>query len=186
MPNIRLAQRYAKALLDIAVEKGELETVHTDILWLQQVCKTNRDVVNLLNSPIIKPDTKKKVFEAAFQLQSPISIAFINLLVSKTREKHLPEIITAFVEQYKQKNNIRTVTVTTAVPMTATMRQSFLSQIKTNKGFDKVEMVEKVSPELIGGFVLQVGDKLIDASIAYDLKNISRQFKNNDFIYGIR
>ena len=61
MPNPRLATRYAKALLDLAVEKGQLEQVYADMQWIQAVCKSNRDFVNLLRSPIITADVKKKV-----------------------------------------------------------------------------------------------------------------------------
>ena len=61
MPNPRLATRYAKSLIDLAIEKGQLEKVFADMQWLQAVCKSNRDFVNLLRSPIIKGDTKKKI-----------------------------------------------------------------------------------------------------------------------------
>jgi len=61
-----------------------------------------------------------------------------------------------------------------------------VEQVKKTAGFQQVELHEKVDPALIGGFVLQVGDQLVDASIAYDLKNIAKQFESNDFIYNIR
>ena len=64
MPNPRLATRYAKSLIDLAIERSELEKVFADMQWLNSVCKTNRDFVNLLSSPIIKGDTKKKIMEA--------------------------------------------------------------------------------------------------------------------------
>jgi F-type H+-transporting ATPase subunit delta len=58
--------------------------------------------------------------------------------------------------------------------------------VKKSAGFQLVELEERIDPDLIGGFVLQVGDKLVDASIAYDLKNIAKQFESNDFIYSIK
>ena len=61
MINTRLATRYAKSLLDLAVERNELEKVFADMEWLQAVCKGNRDFVVLLRSPVIKPDTKIKI-----------------------------------------------------------------------------------------------------------------------------
>ena len=64
MQNPRLATRYAKALIDLSIEKGQLEQVFADMQWLQAVCKSNKDFVNLLRSPIIKPDVKKKIVEA--------------------------------------------------------------------------------------------------------------------------
>jgi F-type H+-transporting ATPase subunit delta len=66
------------------------------------------------------------------------------------------------------------------------MRNAILDQVKKSAGFENLEMEEKIDPDLIGGFVLQVGDKLVDASVAYDLRQIAKQFENNDFIYKIR
>ena len=61
MPNPRLASRYAKALIDLAIEKGQLEEVAADAQWLKAVCKESRDFLNLLRSPIIKGDSKRKI-----------------------------------------------------------------------------------------------------------------------------
>ena len=107
MPNPRLATRYAKALIDLAIEKGKLEEVYADMQWLQSVCKTNRDFVNVLRSPIIKGDVKKKIIEAVTTGRiNEITNAFIRLIITKGRESNLPEISSAFVAAYKEKKNI--------------------------------------------------------------------------------
>ncbi|MEO5564726.1 MAG: ATP synthase F1 subunit delta [Chitinophagaceae bacterium] len=186
MPNPRLATRYAKSLIDLANERGELEKVFEDMKWLQAACK-NRDFVNLLRSPVIKPDTKKKIVGAVTEGKlSPITAGFNTLLITKNRESNLPEIITAFIEQYQKQKNIYTVKLTTATPVNEAVKQAITDQVKKSGGFEHIELEEKVDESIIGGFVLQVGDKLVDASIAYDLKEIARQFENNDFIYKIR
>jgi F-type H+-transporting ATPase subunit delta len=82
--------------------------------------------------------------------------------------------------------NIHTIHLTTAIPVSDSVKQAIVTQVKKSAGFDNVEVEDKLNPDIIGGFVLQIGDKLVDASIAYDLKAIARQFKNNDFIYKIR
>ena len=187
MQNPRLASRYAKSILDLAIERGELEKVYADMQWLQAVFKSNRDFVNLLRSPIIKNDTKRKILEAVTNGNiSELTAGFNRLLVAKNRERFLPEIINAFIAAYKSHHHIRTVQLTTATPVTDSMRNAIVEQVKKSAGFDKVELEEKVNPELIGGFVLQVGDQLVDASVAYDLRAIAKQFENNDFIYKTR
>jgi F-type H+-transporting ATPase subunit delta len=187
MPNPRLATRYAKSLIDLAIERGELEKVFADMKWLNSVCKTNRDFVNLLRSPIIKGDTKKKIMEAVTNGRiSEMTAAFNRLLITKGRESNLPEITSAFITAYKLKKNIQTIKLTTAAPVTDAVKEAIITQVKKSAGFQNVELEEKVNPDIIGGFVLQVDDKLIDASIAYDLKAIARQFENNDFIYKIK
>ena len=123
MQNPRLASRYAKSILDLAIERGELEKVYADMQWLQAVCKSNRDFVNLLRSPIIKNDTKRKILEAVTNGNiSELTAGFNRLLVAKNRERFLPEIINAFIAAYKSHHHIRTVQLTTATPVTDSMR----------------------------------------------------------------
>jgi F-type H+-transporting ATPase subunit delta len=187
MPNPRVASRYAKSLLDLAVEKGQLEQVYSDMLYLQRLTKESREFLNLLRSPVVKAETKSKALTAVTKGRvSDLTTAFINLMVSKARESALPEIITSFIKQYKEKKGIQIVKLTTAVPMTDNVRNAIIARVKETENIQNLELEEIVNPNIIGGFILQTGDKLIDASIAYDLKNISREFENNDFIYKVR
>lgn len=187
MPNPRLATRYAKSLIDLSVEKGQLEEVYADMQWLQAVCKSNLDFVSLLRSPVITGDKKIKILEAVSGGKlSKLTTAFNALLIHKSRESNLPEIATAFITQYKEYKNIHTIKLTTAGPASDNIKNAIVEQVKKTGGFDNIELEEKVDENIIGGFVLQIGDKLIDASIAYDLKVIAKQFENNDFIYKIR
>src|SRR6266576_6538797 len=187
MPNPRLASRYAKSLIDLAIEKDQLEKIFADMQWLQQLCKQSRDFTALLRSPVIKPDQKQKAVGSVIAGKvSDITAIFIRLLISKGRESNLPEIITAFINQYKQYKNIYTVKLTTATPLNEDLKNAIINQIRKTSDMKDIELETTVNENLIGGFVLQAGDKLIDASIAYDLKQIARQFENNDFVYRIR
>lgn len=187
MPNPRLASRYAKSLIDLAIEKGQLEQVFADMQWLQAVNKSNKDFVNLLRSPIIKADVKKKILDAVTAGNlGELTTAFTTLLIRKSRESNLPEIVNAFIDQYKKHKNIQVIKLTTATPVSDSLKKAIVEQVKKTAGFQQIELEEKINPELIGGFVLQVGDQLVDASIAYDLRTIAKQFENNDFIYKVR
>lgn len=187
MTNPRLATRYAKSLIGLAVEKGQLEQVFGDMQVLQAICKGNRDFVNLLKSPVIKPGTKKKIVEAVTNGKiGELTAAFNRLLITKGRENSLPEIISAFIDQYKQIKHIYTVKLTTATPASETLKNEILTHLRQTTKMQDIELETKVNEDIIGGFVLQVGDKLVDASIAYDLKEVARQFENNDFIYKVR
>src|SRR6187397_1877839 len=176
MPNPRLASRYAKSLLDLAVERGQLEQAYADMQVMQQICNGNRDFVNLLRSPVLKSDAKRRIIEAVTKGKiSELNTAFNAVLVSKARESVLPEIITAFISQYKEHENIHTVKLITAVPVSDSVKTAIINQVKKEGGIENVELVDSVDPDIIGGFVLQVGDKLVDASISYDLRTIARQ-----------
>ncbi len=187
MPSPRIATRYAKSLMDLAIEQNQLEAVYADMKWMSDVCKQNRDFVNMLRSPIIKADAKQKIVAAITDKNiGNLTASFNKLVISKGREPILPEIASAFIDSYKQYKGIHTLHLTTASPISDATRQSLVDQVKKSAGFQQIELHEKVDPSLIGGFVLQVGDKLVDVSIAYDLKNIAKQFESNDFIYSIR
>jgi len=187
MPNPRLASRYAKSLIDLAIEKNQLENVFADMQWLQQVARSHRDFTNLLRSPIIKADKKKKVVDAVIKSKvSGITSSFIDLLIIKGRESNLQEIIGSFISLYKVHKNIHTVKLITATPLNDELKNKIIAQIKKTSSMKNIELETVVDKELIGGFVLEAGDKLIDASVAHELKQISRKFENNDFVYRLR
>jgi len=187
MPNPRLAYRYAKSLLDLAIEKGQLEKIYEDMLYLQQLTTVSRDLLNLLRSPIVSSDKKVAVMKAVTGKNvSEITAAFTHLLIDKGRETELPEIIGAFIKQYKDKKGIHTVKLTTAVPVNDAIKAQIVDQVKRTSNLQTIELETTIDPNLIGGFILQAGDKFIDASLAYDLKQIARQFDNNDFVYKVR
>jgi F-type H+-transporting ATPase subunit delta len=187
MPNPRLASRYAKSLIDLSIERGQLEPVYNDLLFLQQLTKASRDFLNLLRSPVVSADKKQSIINALTEGKiGEMTNAFTRLLVNKGREGDLPEIITSFIQQYKQKKNIHTVKLTTATEVSEEVKNNIIAQVQKTSDLKNIELETVVDPKIIGGFVLQTGDKLVDASIAYDLKEIARQFENNDFIYKVR
>lgn len=187
MPNPRLASRYAKSLLDLAVEKGQLEQVYNDMVYLQEVIKSSREFLSMLRSPVITSDKKQKVIDAITKGSiSEMSNAFTRLLIAKGREVELQEIIGAFIKQYKIKKGIHTLRLTTAVPISDSVKKLLIEQVKKTSDIQDIEVEEKIDPSIIGGFILQAGDKLVDASISYSLKEVARQFDNNDFIYKVR
>jgi F-type H+-transporting ATPase subunit delta len=187
MPNPRLAGRYAKSLLDLAIEKGQLDAVYSDMLYLDAAIRSSRELVVLLKSPIVKADKKGKILEAITAGKiSVITATFSKLLLNKGREFYLPEIVTAFIAQYKENKGIHTVKLTTAIPVSEELKQELLEKIRVGKNMQHLELNTEVNEALIGGYVLEIGDELVDASIAFDLHNIKKQFQNNDFVYKIR
>lgn len=187
MLNPRLAGRYAKSLLDLSVEQGNLEAVYNDMLLLQGIMRSNREFVALLRSPIISADKKDKILAAVTEGRiTPLTAAFNKLLVAKSRESSLPEIATAFISQYKAMKNIYTVKLTTAAPVSNAVKSAIVARIRSTSDMQYIELETTVNENLIGGFTLQAGDKLVDASIASNLKDIARQFENNDFLYKLQ
>lgn len=187
MNNPRLATRYAKSIIDLAVEENQLDTVYADMQFILRICKTNQDFVALLRSPIIKPATKGKIIESIIKERvSVITAGFIKLLVTKAREVNLPEIAGAFVDQYNELNNIHKVKITTAVQMSDAVRDSILAKVQAGSPSNNLDLETVVNSDLIGGFILETDGRLIDGSILRDLKDMKKQFLNNDYLHKIR
>jgi F-type H+-transporting ATPase subunit delta len=187
MQNPRLAGRYAKSLIGLATEQNQLPAVYADMKYLAAICKSNPDFVAVLRSPIIHGDHKAKILDAITTDKiSPLTKAFNTLLIKKGREQSLPEITTAFIEQYNTIHGIRRVKITTAVPVSEALKMSILDHVKGDTPADKIELETAVNEALIGGFVLEAGDTLIDASVLRDLKDVRKQFLNNDYIQKLR
>ena len=186
MQNPRLATRYAKSLLDLSVEQNELAEVYADMKLLQQINKSNPDFVALLRSPIITSDKKDKIIDAVVgDKVSKLTMLFVRLLTAKTRESNLPEIVTAFITQYNKLKNIQTVKLTTATAISDDLKNSIIAKLKDSVTGD-IEIETSVQDELIGGFKLEIGGTLIDATILRDLNDVRKQFLNNEYIHNIR
>lgn len=187
MPNPRLAARYAKSLVSLSQEKGSLEAVYADMCYISEVCKQSKEFVNLLRSPIIKADQKGKIMEAVTHGKiGALSEAFITLLIKKGRESDLPEMAQAFVQQYQEIKGIHLVTLTTATPVGESVKQYIEQKVKQEKGLGTVQLETVVDEKIIGGFMLEMDNQLLDASILRDLKDIKRQFDKNLFVHNIR
>lgn len=183
MRNPRLASRYAKSLVDLALEKKQLEPVYTDMKLLQSIAKTNPDVVSLLNSPIIKADKKNKILTAILTGQiSELTASFITLLVNKGRESVLPEIADAFIGQYQEIKNIHKVKITTAAPLDAAGLADLVKHIQSFFPGLEMDIETEVKESLIGGFLLETGNQLFDGSIARNLEDLRKGFNSNAYV----
>src|SRR5688500_3782224 len=127
MQNPRLAGRYAKSLLDLAIERNELDAVYKDVLFLQSLCKGNRELVALLKSPVISADKKESILKAITESKiSVMTTSYNYLIIRKGREANLPEILQAFIEQYKSHKNIHVVTLTTASEVSEELKNAIV------------------------------------------------------------
>ncbi|MEP6597150.1 MAG: ATP synthase F1 subunit delta [Ginsengibacter sp.] len=187
MNNPRLAIRYAKSLIDLAKEKDQLTEVYNDMKFLQGICKSNPDFIALLKSPIIPQDKKNKIIGAIITGRvSVLTSLFIKLLGTKSRESNLPEITDSYIEQYNELKDIHKVKISTATPISEEMQTAFIDKIKAVNNISNIELETVVDEKLVGGFVLEMQGKLVDASILRDLKDVKKQFQNNDYIQRLR
>jgi len=187
MPNPRLATRYAKALIDLSKEQGQLEQVYSDVLYLKSIFESSQELINFLNNPVITSEEKLQVVKAVdSQHTGEITKSFNRLLIQKGRENYLPEIAEAFIQQYKDFKGIVTITLITAIPASEEVKNVIINRIKKDGQMKEVDLVCIVQEDIIGGFILEGNGKRIDASVSYDLTKIKNRFLTNEFIYRFR
>lgn len=183
MVDSRAASRYVKSLLGLAVEKNALEEVHSDMQMFSKLIDENRAFELLLRNPIIKHDKKRNILQKVFSGKvHPLTMSIFEILTRKNREPLLPAIAKEFHTAYNLHKGIGKATITTAVPLDSELRSEFEGITKKLSKTAKVELIEKVDKDMIGGFVLNVGDRQVDASIKNKLKALKVQFSNNPYI----
>ncbi len=178
MKETRIAYRYAKSFLTLALEHGEIDKAYIDMKNISEVCRQSKKLSLLLKSPIVKPDKKTDILREIFSTRlGKLSLSFIDIIIKKRRENYLEAIAGEFQNQYKSHKNILTAIVTSAVGLDDKIRSEIIRIVRESSNAE-VELVEKEDKELIGGFILRVGDKQVDASIQRKLLNLRRDFKN--------
>mgnify|MGYP002628732595 CR=1 FL=1 len=179
----RIAHRYAKSMIQLALEKNQLEEVTRDVYLLKGATDGSRDFKLMLKSPIIHADKKMAIIKAVFDDQVGVIMrSFLDILVRKGREGWLPEALNAYVEMYNQHQGITPVVLTTAYPVSDEIRDMLMDKLRGQANLEEIEVVTKVDESLIGGYILRYEDKMIDTSIARGLAILKDDFDNNDYI----
>jgi F-type H+-transporting ATPase subunit delta len=174
MRNTKVAARYARALLDLAIEQGNLDSVLGDMQVFAATVNDSRDFELLLSSPVVKADKKIEIFQQAFEPIEKSTQDFLALITNNRRESILGDIALAFEAQVKAYRGIVPMTLTSASPLDASTRDAIIAKIQSSVD-GKLEVEEKIDESLIGGFVVRMGDQQIDASVANQLNNLKQR-----------
>lgn len=167
-----VAYRYAKALIDLANEKGVVKEVNKDMSFFEQICNENSNFVAVMANPIVRHDKKLKILNAIFENNiNPVTFSIFRVLTNKNREKLIYSISKEFQKIYNQQNGIQKVTVTTVEELTSKQKQEFILLVEDATKMN-VELEEKIDISLIGGYVLRVGDTQIDTSVKKKLNEL--------------
>ncbi len=182
MKETKIANRYAKALFDLALEKGLIDQVKDDMEMVVSVCQQNKDFRMMLQSPIIFTEKKEAILKEVFESQiQQISYFFLMIITRKKREAVLEAIAQQFVIIFKEYKNITMAKLSTAVELDKEIKNKVTALLgEQTKG--EIELSEEVTKDLIGGFVLSYDDKQYDASIKKQIKELRRDFDKNLYI----
>ena len=177
MKSTKSAIRYAKAILELSSETNAVDQVAADMERIVEAGNDTGDFQVFLNSPVIKTDKKISILKVLFPEFTDLTTSFIELITKNKREYLLTEIASAFVSLLKKQNGIVPISVTSAVKLEKQTLNQILEKLKSHVD-GAFEVTEEVDPSLIGGFVVRMEDKQIDASIASQLNRMKIELAN--------
>jgi len=176
MSELTVAARYAKALIDLAAEQNLVEVAKDDMDLIHHTLRVNPELKAVLANPIVSHFKKVKILDEVFTGKvNNLTLMFFKLVVNKSRGDVLYATAFEYVEMYDRLNHITKATVVSATPLSEENKQKMIADIQAAIG-GTIKLDTKVDPWLIGGFVLTVGDRQGDTSIANDLRKIKKEF----------
>lgn len=176
-----IAVRYAKALFDLAKENNNLEIVSNDIDLINSVVKESENFLQYFNSPIVKENKKEQLLKNVFHDKISIeTFKFLELIINNGREEYLIDICRIFNNLYLEDKNILKVQLISAVELSDNLVQEIKQKLlETYKSEIILENI--IDEKIIGGFILKVKDKQIDASVLSSLKEIRKNLTSTHY-----
>ena len=173
----RAAIRYAKAILEIALDNNVADAVGMDMKLIASTIKSNDELRNFIQNPTLKVEIKERATLAVFTETNDISKKLFRLLRENKRFEILGEIASEYLLLLNEKNGVEVAKVTTAIEMDAALKSQVLAKIAmlTTK---QVTIENIVDPSIIGGFILRIGDQQYNAAIANRLQILKRELSN--------
>lgn len=178
MIDSKVALRYAKAVLDLAVGNKVADKVEKDMRTIAATIADSKELQELLGNPVVGGAVKKDILSAIFKDSDAITEGLFSLLAENRRISLLNEVALKYIILYEQFKGQHMAYVTTALAMTPELEKKVLDRVITLTG-NKVTLQNNIDKNIIGGFILRIGDLQYDASIANKLGNLKREFTNS-------
>ncbi|MEO9870500.1 ATP synthase F1 subunit delta [Ekhidna sp.] len=172
----RIATRYAKPILELAEEMKVVDKVKADMEAFSNVCEESRDFALMLKSPIIPHQRKGEILKKIFTGKvNDLTLQAFDVITRKNRENLLEDIAEEFLHLYNVQKGFEEVSVTTSIKLDADMRKAFEKLAKEITGKEPI-LKEKVDSEIVGGYIMRLGDRQLDESISGQLKDLKLKF----------
>jgi len=179
MNGSKVAYRYAKSLLDVAQDQKILDKVYSNMILVSNTLKENPDFAEYVSSPVVKTTDKIEIAKKLFGDKiETLSLDFFILIAKNGREDVYQEITKRFIHLYDEVKGVEVAKVISAVELS----KKLLSQIQKHTSEltgKNIEIVEEINEDIIGGYILKIGDYQYDASVLNNMQRLQREFKEN-------
>ena len=177
MSSTRAAIRYAKAILDLAHSKNVADAVANDMKTIYTTITNNLELRTFILNPTIKVEVKENALIEVFADSNAVTKGLFHLLFENKRFEILGEIANEYNNLNDEANGVQVAQVTTAIAIDAELEAKVLAKIATFSD-KKITIENIVDPTIIGGFILRIGDKQYNASVANRLQALKRELSN--------
>jgi F-type H+-transporting ATPase subunit delta len=168
-----IATPYAEALLQVAESRKETDTVAEQARGLLAIWNDSSELRAAMGSPVLEPEAKKAALAKLFADQLTPSVQnLLKLLADRQRIAVLDVVLIRFLELYRELKGITLAQVTSATALSDEQQQQLNAKVRAIAGTQDVEFDLKVDPSLIGGFVVSMGSRVIDASLSGQVRRL--------------
>ena len=171
----RAAIRYAKAIIEIATDSNNTTAVNNDMKTIVSAIKESEELKDFLSNPIVNGTVKMSALSEIFPSLQTETKGLFQLLLANKRFEILSAIATQFNNLFDIASGVEKAVVTTAVPLTAELEVLVKNKLKEFSS-NTISITNVVDASIIGGFVLRIGDKQYNASVANKLQQLKREF----------
>ena len=170
-----IAHRYAVALFKYAAENSIEKVIFQDVCLVKEQLAASKQAMTFMNSPNVKISGKKLFLKEVFgDYVNAATLKFLHLVVDQQRQSLINDIMRIFQVIYKEKHNIYSVDISTATELDESQKLLFKQMIAQKLNGER-ELAVETKPELIGGSIIRINDKLLDTSIRGQLRRIEKQ-----------
>lgn len=179
MRTSKVAKRYAQGLLNFTQETGNTTSVFGEMKDLVNTIEKSKDLQSFFNSPIIELKKKMSVADEIFKSFSPVTRNLIQLVIRHGREGQLSNIGQEFVNKVEDMNGVQRITLTSATPLSEENIKNILKSTTLVNHDNQFDVTSIINPDILGGYILRVGDQQIDASVKSKLSRLNKEFQLN-------
>lgn len=177
MSGTRAAIRYAKAILEIADSKKVATQVSADMALITSTINTNAELNTFIQSPTINVEQKESAILEVFANANAVTKSLFHLLMENKRFEILDAVALEYNKLFDIMNGVEVAKVTTAIAMDAALEAKVSAKIATFSD-KKITIENTIDPSIIGGFILRIGDKQYNGSVANRLQVLKRELNN--------